>query len=175
MISLVFDTETTGLPLPDCADIDKQPRIIELAVSRIEHGKVVSEQSWLFDPECKLDPVITKITGLTDEDLTGKPKFRELLGEIEEVFGNGVEQLIAHNAPFDVGLLTFELARAARTGFPWPKTIICTVQEFFHEKGRRLKLTELYELKLGRELKQDHRALSDVRALAEICINEGIV
>jgi len=173
MISLVFDTETTGLPLPDCADLDKQPRIIELAVARIEHGKIVAEHSWLFDPECPLSAEITKITGLTDADLAGKPKFRELLGEIEEAFG-GAEQLIAHNAPFDVGLLGFELSRAARTGFPWPPTTICTVQEFMHEKGRRLKLTQLYELKMGRPLAQTHRALDDVRALCEIVIREKI-
>lgn len=173
MISLVFDTETTGLPLPDCADLDKQPKIIELAVARIEDGKITAEHSWLFDPECKLDPVITKITGLTDADLAGKPKFRELLGEIEEAFG-GAGQLLAHNAPFDVGLLAFELARACRTGFPWPETTICTVQEFFFLKGRRLKLTELYELKLGRPLSQTHRAADDVRALCEIVIKEGI-
>lgn len=173
MISLVFDTETTGLPLPDCADLDKQPKIIELAVARIEDGKITAEHSWLFDPECKLDPVITKITGLTDADLAGKPKFRELLGEIEEAFG-GAEQLIAHNAPFDTALLAFELKRCARTGFPWPAVVICTVQEHHHLKGRRLKLTELYELKLNKKLEQSHRAADDVRALVEICIAGGI-
>jgi len=174
MISLVFDTETTGLPLPDCADLDKQPCIIELAVARIEDGKIIAEHSWLMNPERPLEAIITKITGLKDEDLADKPKFRELLGEIEEAFG-GADQLIAHNAPFDVGLLGFELSRACRTGFPWPKTTICTVQEFFHEKGRRLTLAQLYELKLGRPLAQTHRAMDDVRALAEICIHERIV
>ena len=173
MISLVFDTETTGLPLPDCADLDRQPCIIELAVARLEFGKIISEHSWLMNPERPLEPIITKITGLTDADLADKPKFRELLGEIEEAFG-GAEQLIAHNAPFDVGLLAFELDRCARTGFPWPKTIICTVQEFFHEKGRRLTLAQLYELKLGRPLAQTHRALDDVRALCEIVLKEGL-
>jgi len=173
MISLVFDTETTGLPLPDCADLDKQPRIIELAITRIEDGKIVSEHEWLFNPECKLEAVITKITGLTDEDLADKPKFAEMLPEIIATFA-GAEQLIAHNAPFDVGLLGFELKRASCTAFLWPPTTICTVQEFLHEKGRRLKLTELYKMKMGNELKQTHRALDDVRALTEICIKEGI-
>ncbi len=173
MISLCFDVETTGLPLPDCADLDKQPCIIELAVARIEYGKIIAEHSWLMNPERPLEAVITKITGLTDADLVDKPKFRELLGEIEEAFG-GADQLIAHNAPFDVGLLAFELSRASRTGFPWPKQTICTVQEYFFEKGRRLTLAQLYELKLGRPLSQTHRAADDVRALCEIVIKEGI-
>jgi len=172
-IALVFDTETTGLLLPKVADLSKQPRIIELALVRIEHGKIVSEHEWLIDPECPLPAVITKITGLTDDDLKGKPKFRQLLGEIEEAFA-GADLLIAHNAPFDVGVLTTELQRCERTGFPWPAETLCAVQEFMHLKGRRLKLTQLYELKLGKDLKQTHRALDDVFALAEICIKEGL-
>ena len=174
MISLVFDTETTGLPLPGIADLDKQPRIIELALARIEDGKLISEHSWLFNPERPLEAVITKITGLTDEDLADKPLFRELLGEIEEAFA-GADQLIAHNAPFDTTLLAFELKRCERTGFPWPAITTCTVQEFLHIKGRSLKMTELYELKLGKPLAQTHRAADDVCALVEICLKEGLV
>jgi DNA polymerase III subunit epsilon len=173
MIALVFDTETTGLPLPNVADLDKQPRIIELALARVENGKVISEHEWLIDPECPLPAIITKITGLKDEDLAGKPKFREALGEIEDAFA-GADVLIAHNAPFDTTLLEFELKRCARTGFPWPETTLCTVQEFMHLKGRRLKMLELYEMKLGKKLDQKHRALDDVRALCEIVIQEGL-
>ena len=173
MISLVFDSETTGLPLPSSAPLDKQPRIIELSIARIEDGKIISEHSWLIDPECSLTAEITKITGLTDADLTGKPKFRELISEIEQAFA-GADQLIAHNAPFDVGLLKFELARIGKADFTWPKQTVCTVQEYLHEKGRRLKLTELYKMKIGNELKQTHRAMDDVRALCEIVIKEGL-
>lgn len=169
----MFDTETTGFPLPNVADLDKQPRIIELALARIEHGKVVSEHSWLFNPERPLEAVITKITGLKDEDLADKPLFRQMLGEIEETFG-GADQLIAHNAPFDTALLAYEIERCSRTGFPWPAITTCTVQEFFHLKGRRLKLTQLYELKMGRPLAQTHRAMDDVRALVEIVLQEKL-
>lgn len=173
MISLILDTETTGLLLPKTAELSKQPRIIELAIARIEDGRVVSEHEWLIDPECELTAEITKINGITNDMVSGKPKFRQLLAEIEEAF-SGADQLIAHNSPFDVGMLEVELDICARTGFPWPKSIICTVQEHHHLFGRRLKLTELYKLKLGRELAQTHRALDDVRALAEICIAERL-
>ena len=172
-IALIFDTETTGLLLPKAADLNKQPRIIELALARVEHGKIVSEHEWLIDPECVISAEITKITGITNEMVAGKQKFRELLGEIEEAFA-GADTLIAHNAPFDVGMLTTELQRCERTGFPWPLATMCTVQEFMHLKGRRLKLTQLYELKLGKVLAQTHRALDDVIALAEICVKEGL-
>lgn len=174
MITLLFDTETTGLLLPRTAELNKQPRIIELACIRVENGNVVSEHSWLIDPERKLSAEITKITGLTDADLEGKPKFRQLLPEIEDVFA-GCDVLLAHNAPFDVGMMTTELLLCERTGFPWPKETVCTVQEYMHLKGRRLKMTQLYEIKMGKKLEQTHRALDDVRALVEICVKEGIV
>lgn len=173
-ISIVLDTETTGLLLPKTAALEKQPRIIELAFSRIEGGKVISEHEWMLDPEVLLDEKITKITGIKQEDLVGKPKFREVLAEVEDAIA-GADVLIAHNAPFDSGMLSNELARCARTGFPWPASVMCTVQEFYHLKGRRLKLTDLYELKLGRKLEQTHRALDDVRALVEILQAEGMV
>lgn len=173
MITLVFDTETTGLLLPSTADLSQQPRIIELAVARIEDGKVISEHSWLMNPERKLEDIITKITGLKDADLEGQPLFRQLLPEIEEAFA-GADTLVAHNAPFDVGMMTNELRLCERTGFPWPSNTLCTGQEFSHLKGRRLRMTELYELKLGRPLAQTHRALDDVRALVEILLAENL-
>lgn len=172
-VSLIIDCETSGLLLPKTAELNKQPRIIELALARIENGKIISEHEWMIDPECEITPEITKITGITNQMLEGKPKFRQLLAEIEDAFADA-DQLIAHNSPFDVGMLETELAICARTGFPWPKTIICTVQEHHHLFGRRLKLTELYKLTMGMELAQTHRALDDVRALAEIAIKEGL-
>jgi DNA polymerase III epsilon subunit-like protein len=174
MISIVLDTETTGLLLPKGADLEKQPRIIELAFARLEHGKVVSQHEWLIDPECEIGEKITKITGIKQEDLEGKPKFREILADVEEAIA-GADVLIAHNAPFDSGMLANELARCARTGFPWPTSVMCTVQEFYHLKGRRLKLGDLYELKLGKKMESAHRAMGDVMALVEILQAERMV
>ena len=175
MISLVFDTETTGLPLPSVADLEKQPRIIELALSKIEDGKLISKHSWLINPEQKLEAVITKITGLTDDDLKDKPRFIEVAEEIADVF-KSADVLIAHNAPFDVSLLAFELKRAGiENEFPWPAETLCTVQEFRHLFGFHPSLQVLYEKILGKELAQTHRAQDDVDALVEILMKEGIV
>lgn len=169
-ISLILDTETTGLPLPSVADLSKQPRIIELALVRVVDGVVVSEHEWLIQPECELPAVITKITGLKDEDLAGKPKFAAILEEIKDAFA-GADMLIAHNIEFDCSVLQFELERCKCENFPWPKQRVCTVQEFVHIKGRRLKLTELFELLTGGKLEQTHRALSDCNALYS-CIKD---
>ncbi len=174
MISLVFDTETTGLPLPSSAPLDKQPRIIELALTLVEDGSVLGRNSWLINPQQPLEAVITKITGLKDEDLVDKPTFPEVYEEIKLVFSKA-NILYAHNAPFDVSLLTFELQRMKVDDFPWPQETVCTVQEFKHLFGYRPSMIKLYEKILGKPLAQTHRAQDDVDALVEILMKAGLL
>lgn len=174
---LVFDTETTGLTLPSAAELKAQPKIIELALAEIEtrdaHAPVLMrERVWLIDPREPLTEEITKITGLKDSDLAGKPTFAEALPEIAAAF-LGAHGLCAHNLPFDLAMLVNELRRCGREhAFPYPPEQLCTVAAFHHLKGRNLKLTELYEHSLGRPLAQTHRAADDVRALAEVLLAE---
>jgi len=167
MKAIVFDTETTGLLLPASAPLESQPRIIELGIVVIIDGKLESKHNWLINPECEISAEITKITGITNEDLVGKPFFRQLLGEIEEVFG-GSDYGFAHNAPFDVGMISNELKRCERTGFPWPTEVICTAQEYTHKLGFRPTLKKLYESIIGTPLEQTHRAIDDAVAVWEI-------
>lgn len=172
--TLVYDTETTGLLLPSVSDLTQQPHIIEFAVAELdENYKVIAAHAWLINPGVPLTPVITKITGLTDEDLFDKPSFIQVLPEIEAVF-LGADRLMAHNLPFDMGMLTNELRRVGREyAFPYPPNQLCTVQlasDLIF--GRRAKMTELYETVTGKKLEQTHRALDDVRALVEIVRNE---
>lgn len=170
-IALVFDTETTGLPLPRTVDVSKQPRIIDFAVAIVDcfKNQVVDRYETLLDPEVEVTDEITKITGITNEMLKGQPKFREVLARIEEIFG-AAHHLVAHNAPFDRKMLEFELVRVGRTGFPWPE-VHCSIQEFRHLFGYKPKLTELYEKTMGVPLAQKHRAMADVEALTDVLIN----
>lgn len=167
MKAIILDTETTGLLLPSTAPLEKQPRIVELGLVVVENGKLISEHNWLINPERPIPADATKVSGITDEMVADKPKFRELLAEIEEIFG-GTEMLICHNAPFDTGMLKNELLMCSRTGFPWPAEIICTVQEFLPVFGKRPKLTKLYEHFMDVPLAQTHRANDDARAVFEI-------
>lgn len=167
MKAVIFDTETTGLLLPATAPLEKQPRIIELGVIIVVDGKKVGEYNQLINPECEITAEITKITGITNEDLVGKPLFREILAEFEEVFGWS-DFGFAHNAPFDVGMIENELKRCGRTGFPWPKEIVCTAQEYTPMFGKRPRLIHLYEKIMGRPLAQTHRACDDAMAVFEV-------
>ena len=172
--TLIIDTETTGLLLPSTAPLEKQPRIIELAILAVEEcGTIKTEYEWLINPEMDISAEITKITGIKNEDLIDEPTFEDLLPEIWLVF-NSANTIIAHNAPFDIGMLESDLRRiSALDGFPMPDRQICTVNEYFHEFGHRPKLTELYERKMGMKLAQTHRAMDDVLALYEVLKKDG--
>ena len=164
MRAVIFDTETTGLPLPKTAPLEKQPRIIELGALVVDKNGPVAELNQLINPEVEITAEITKITGITEDQVIDEPTFKDFLPQLIEFFKD-TEILIAHNAPFDTTILRYALQRAECEDFPWPEQTLCTVQEFRADFGKRPKLTELYEKVMGEPLMQTHRALDDVKAL----------
>ena len=152
MIALIFDCETTGLVKHPRAKDAVQPRIIEWGGVLYDSAAkaVVREHHVIVNPKQPLEAIITKITGLTDEDL-------------------------ADHLPFDHNLMELELARCGERNWPWPRHNVCTVQEHAEEWGRRPKLLELYQHYTGEPLAQSHRALEDVMALVKVCELSGVL
>lgn len=98
---MVLDTETTGL---DC----EQHKILELGyvVARFDPatGKivdVVDRYNGLQDPGEPVPPEITRLCGITDEDVRGQALDD---GRIEQAIG-AADLIIAHNARFDRGFV----------------------------------------------------------------------
>ncbi len=166
---IFFDTETTDLIKNVALPLDRQPRIIEIGCIRepAVKGKSLHFSS-LFNPGIKLKPIITKITGLTDEDLEDSPKFHEELESLYEFF-RGEDTMVAHNMPFDFQMLLMELKRqSAEYKFPWPSNHIDTIElakPFYN--GKFIKLIKLYEDLIG-PYKQTHRAIDDADMLRNV-------
>lgn len=175
MTVAVVDTETTGLTLHPDAPRALQPRITEFAgvvlsvdLSSEEEPLRLREDVWLCDPGVPLTAEITKITGLTTEDVRGQPPFSARVERLTE-FMAGVDVMVAHNLPFDGYMLTHELQLCgALTAWRWPPVMIDTAAMYAAVLGYRPRLINLYELVCGRPYAQTHRALDDVNALAEI-------
>lgn len=171
----VFDTETTGLTLHPDADPTKQPRCIEFGgvILSGETGEVKAERNWLIDPGEDITEEITKITGITTDQVRGQPSFQQRLPDIIEFFLMA-GAVMAHNLPFDKAIIHGEFFRifpgAPRDQSPiwWPKRGLCTVGVYKESWGRNPRLIELYPAVLGKPLEQTHRALDDVKALVEI-------
>lgn len=168
MKTIVFDTETTGLPLHPSAPDERQPRIIEFACVLLDDDNaVIDEYETLIFPGCKLPAEITKITGITDDDLRGQPIWVAVMDEIKRRFA-AADRMVAHNLPFDTRLVQMELDRHGIKRWPWPQHQVCTVQEWYEHYGYRPKLINLYEDLTGEPFEQKHRALDDVMKLAEV-------
>lgn len=172
-MNIAIDTETTGLLLPSPAPLSAQPYIIELCAIKFDNnGHIYATYLSKYKPPNKLDPKITRITGITNLDLEDCKPFKDSHEDIKDFF-EGTQRLIAHNAPFDMGMLRNELLRisgAAYHDFPWPEKTYCTVERSTYLKGYRLKLDELYKLATGNDHEGAHRAEADVLACID-CYN----
>lgn len=175
MTALVIDTETTGLIKHPATKDSQQPQVIEFGAAIVENGEIVDEMDLLINPGVPLPAVITKITGLTDDDLKDAKSFAEITEVIRPLFKRA-DTLVAHNLPFDKGMLELDLKRAGELeNWPWPEYQICTVQEHAEKWGYRPNLKKLYQHYFNEPLEQTHRALDDVRVLVKIALEAGVI
>ena len=169
---LFLDTETTDLLSPVVARIDKQPYVVEVGIVTLNDGKIES----VYDELVKLPANVTmpekatKISGITDKELKSHGISKdEMIEDVTEILKD-CDMLVAHNASFDVQVMENEANRKGKK-FPWPKRIICTVEETEYLKSHRLSLGDLYEKCFGEKPKgKRHRALDDAKFTAEIYI-----
>jgi len=91
-----FDFETTGLD--SMAD-----RIIEIAAIRFEDGEITDRFVTLVNPGQPISPMITRITGISDEMVRDKPQEEEIIDELLAFLGE--DPLVAHNIRFDQSFL----------------------------------------------------------------------
>ena len=94
---VVFDLETTGL-YPNSFDT-----IIEIGAVKICDGIIIDKFDELINPNKELSPDIIKITGITNEMLTGKRNEEEVLKDFMK-WVSGLP-MVAHNAKFDVSFI----------------------------------------------------------------------
>lgn len=175
MITVIFDTETTGLIKPSANKIEEQPYIAEIFCLKVEQEgsmiEVIGEFDSLVKPPVPLSDEITRITGLTNTALDGQPTFGEIYDELSKFF-TGVDRMVAHNLPFDRSMLANELVRMDKVlNFPWPRQHVCTVEKSMKYEQRRLNLTRLHEYLFARGFPNAHRARSDVMPLFD-CYRE---
>ena len=164
-----FDTETTGL------DFETGDRVIELgAVEILERNKTGEEFQTYLNPDGKeISEKAQQITGITNEQLKDKPKFKDIADDFLN-FVRGAE-LVIHNAEFDVGFINNELKLANHK----VKDIrdICTVYDTLTTAqtmfpGQRNNLNALSaRLGISDYDRTYHGALLDAQILADTYLN----
>jgi DNA polymerase-3 subunit epsilon len=156
---LVFlDLETTGLNI-------YRDRIVDITLLKVHPDGREESKTRLINPEMPIPEASTEIHGITDEKVSGEPKFRQIAKGFKEFLENC--DLCGFNIKgFDVPMLETEFRRVgiefSRTG----RQIIDT-QVIFHKKNPR-NLESAYMKYCGKNLEGSHTSDADARASAEI-------
>ena len=99
---VVFDIETSGLnPHKD--------KIIEISAIKYINNKPVDKFSYLIDPQINISEIITRVTGLTDDDLKGEKTINEVLPMFLNFIGD--YPIIGHNVRFDYDFIEANINR----------------------------------------------------------------
>ena len=102
----------------------KVPAICQIGIVTAEYGEILKTESFFVNPETYFEPGNISIHGITPSAVADAPTFAALWPRIAESFADSV--IVAHNAAFDLGVLTGVLERY---GIPVPPiTYACTVQ-----------------------------------------------
>ncbi|MEX2482203.1 MAG: DNA polymerase III subunit epsilon [Gammaproteobacteria bacterium] len=119
MREIVLDTETTGL------DPASGHRIVEIgAVELLNHVPSGRTFHVYVNPERDVPAEASAVHGLSTEFLRDQPCFSAIVKEFEAFIL--ADQLIIHNAPFDIGFLNAELSRCARAALEQQR-VTCTL------------------------------------------------
>jgi DNA polymerase-3 subunit epsilon len=99
---VALDLETTGAR-------PGMSKITEIGAVRIEGFREVGYFSTLVNPLRPIPPMITRLTGITQDMVADAPRIESVVPELLEFLEGAV--IVAHNAAFDVGFLNYELQR----------------------------------------------------------------
>lgn len=164
MRQLILDTETTGL------EVSKGHRIIEFAALEMINRKLTGNYLHLYiDPERDIDEGATRVHGIKNSDVAGKPVFSKVVKQISEYIKDA--DLIIHNAKFDLSFLNYQFNLENYSLVDsYIKEVIDTLvlarQKFPGAKNNLDALCDRF--KISRENRSYHGALIDCHLLADV-------
>ena len=162
---VIFDLETTGLDLV-------KDRVIQLSYIKVFPDGREIRGNELINPEKNIEPIITELTGISNDDVKDKPTFKQLASKICEVF-TGSDIAGYNSNHFDVPLLAEEFLRAG-IDFDFSKARLIDACTIFKKMERR-NLAAAYKFYCGRKMEDDfeaHRADQDTEATYRVLMGQ---
>lgn len=156
---VVVDLETTGFdPYKGC-------EIIEIGITEIIDNKIVRNYSRLIKPDSIIPPVITELTGISNEMVENEEGIEDVLPRFRKFLGDRV--MIAHNAKFDLKFLNYYLKKYNLQPIDNHLCTLEMLKKCKSYKGKNKKLQtacEYYNI----TNENAHRADNDTKATAEL-------
>ncbi|MET4562690.1 DNA polymerase-3 subunit epsilon [Lysinibacillus parviboronicapiens] len=166
--SVVLDFETTGLDA-------EENSIIQIAAVRYRNFEKIDEFSTYINPIVEIPPKITRITGITEDDVMNAPYLRDMLPKLIDFIGN--DTIVAHNASFD---MKFLLTSIYYNKLPYIKFRVIDTLNLSRKYIPDTDNHKLVTLKRFLKLKhlKSHDALHDCYVTAELykyCYEQNLV
>ena len=164
MIEVVLDTETTGLSVKD------GHRIVEIGCLELDNLIPTSKKFHCYlNPERKVSEKALEVHGYTDEFLSKKKKFKEIVNEFLDFIKN--KRIIIHNAEFDLSHINNELGIL---GIKKIDNEIVDTLTIARDKfpGSSISLDSLCKrYRIDNSKRNKHNALIDCELLTKVYIN----
>ncbi len=164
MKEIVLDTETTGISVKD------GHRIVEIGCIELDNLIPTNNKFHCYlNPGRKVSEKALSVHGYTDEFLSDKKKFSEIVDEFLNFISN--KKLIIHNAEFDLSHINNELALIGKKKLDSQvvDTLILARDKF---PGSLVSLDALCKrYGVDNSKRKNHTALIDCDLLAKVYIN----
>jgi DNA polymerase-3 subunit alpha (Gram-positive type) len=152
---IAFDIETTGLSA-------ERDRMTEIGAILFRGSEILDRFNIFVNPGMPIPPEITRLTGITDQDVCNAPPPDEAMRQFLAFAGN--RPLIAHNADFDIGFMTKACQRAGIPFSPvYLDTLVISQGLLSHLKKHKL---DIVARSLGLPEFNHHRASDDAATVA---------
>ena len=163
---LVFDTETTGLCERDKV-IQFSAILYQMHADKLEE---LDRINYYINPEMPLDPVITDITGITEDDLINALPEEKMIDKIDD-FMNRAQVWAGYNVSFDMGMMQRMHERCHKKWDPKPAVDVLAMARnciFKSVSGvKNYKLGTITGFLFPDMEVKFHDSLEDVRATAQ--------
>ena len=164
MKEIILDTETTGLSVKD------GHRLVEIGCIELENLIPTKNKFHCYlNPERKVSEKALEVHGYTDEFLSSKKKFKEVVQEFLDFISG--KRLIIHNAEFDLSHLNNELKIIGKETL---KNEIVDTLQLARDKypGSPSSLDALCKrYRIDNSKRVQHTALIDCDLLSKVYIN----
>ena len=165
MKEVILDTETTGLSVKD------GHRIVEIGCIELDNLIPTKKIFHCYlNPERKVSESALKVHGYTDEFLSDKKKFIDIVDEFLEFIKD--KKIVIHNAEFDISHLNNELSLINRDLIT--KNYVIDTLEIARNKfpGSGISLDALCKrFRVDNSRREKHNAILDCELLAKVYIN----